>query len=1141
MGRCEVARTDDADALVEEAVQLAASWRDAAAAVGRDQASAQLSALLEDPAGFDVATGFLDRVTRTRDDGVAARQLSELVAGTAAPRFLGPIDRVLLAVGGRVAPVAPPLAMPLARARLRQLVGHLVVDAEPDALARRLAEADLDGQRLNLNLLGEAVLGEREAGRRLERTLALIARDDVDHVSVKISGIASQLHPWAFDAEVDRISTRLRQLYDAARSTDPPTFVNLDLEEHRDLDLTVAVFTRVLDEPAYRDLHAGIVLQAYLPDSVAALREVTAFARARREAGGAPIRIRLVKGANLAMERVEAELHGWPAAPYPTKADTDANFKRLVDEVLDPGTLEAVHVGVASHNLFDLAWAWLLAERRGVADRMQVEMLQGMAPGEAAAVADDAGELRLYTPIVARDDFDVAISYLFRRLEETSAPDNFLRAVPHLEDRSTFDREADRFRAAVAARAEVTDEPRRTQDRRTEEARVLDRFENEPDTDPSLAGNRAWAAELLASPPPPLATPVPGEVAVARDAVSSALEAQPAWHARGAAGRREVLHRVAAELSRRRGDLIRVAAYEAGKTVGESDPEVSEAIDFARYYAEGALELESHPGLVHEPLGVVLVTPPWNFPLAIPAGGVLAALAAGNAVVFKPAPESRRCAEVIAEACWAAGVPEEVLHFLPCDDDEVGRALVSDSRLGAIVLTGASETAAMFRRWNPDVPVFAETSGKNALVITPAADLDLAVADLVRSAFGHAGQKCSAASLAICVGSVLDDPRFIEQLTDAVEGLVVGPPTELTTTVGPVIAPPGEKLHRALTQLEPGERWLIEPRELDGPAELEGRLWSPGVRIGVQPGSWTHTTEWFGPVLGLVRAADLGEAVRIQNATGYGLTGGIHSLDDSEVARWLAKVQVGNAYVNRHITGAIVQRQSFGGWKRSSVGPGAKAGGPHYVAQLGTWRETAPPDVDGPVAPELRARVDPWLVSADTADAAWVRAALASDQRAWQDRYGREHDPSGLEAEANVFRYRPRRRVVVRVGADARDREVVRAVLAAVRTGAPVELSTPRAGRFAGLDADEVVETADQLVARVDGVEGVRVRAVGTVEPALREADLDLRVDLLDAPVTSHGEVELHHHLLEQAVSRTRHRYGVVRERPVTSAEPVRS
>jgi RHH-type transcriptional regulator, proline utilization regulon repressor / proline dehydrogenase / delta 1-pyrroline-5-carboxylate dehydrogenase len=618
--------TLDGTALVDRAVELAAAWRDRAAqaATGdrRERAADRLSALLEDPAGFEVATGFLDRVTRTDDDRVAASLLADLVRGARAPRFLSTIDRLLLVVGGRAAPAAPTLAMPLARARLRQLVGHLVVDADDAALSRRLAEAARSGQRLNLNLLGEAVLGEREAIRRLERTIALVRRPDVDHVSVKISGITAQIHPWAFDAEVDRIADRLRQLYLAAAATDPPTFVNLDLEEHRDLDLTVAVFTRLLDEPELTGLEAGIVLQAYLPDSVAALDHLAGWARRRHERGGAGVRIRLVKGANLAMERVEAELHGWPAAPYPTKADTDANYKRLVDTALEPATLRAVRVGIASHNLFDVAWALTLADARGVADRVQIEMLQGMAPGEAAAVADVAGGLRLYTPIVARDDFDVAISYLFRRLEETSAPDNFLRALPHLADDSdVFAREADRFRQAVERRHEVTTAPMRTQDRRDEPVAVLDRFENEPDTDPSLPGNRAWAADLVAHPPDPLRTAVPTDVAAADHAVTTALAAQPGWHARGAAQRRRVLHTVAAELARRRGDLVRAMIHEAGKPIAEADPEVSEAVDFARYYAERAGDLDAMPGLEHRPFGVVLVAPPWNFPVAIPAGG----------------------------------------------------------------------------------------------------------------------------------------------------------------------------------------------------------------------------------------------------------------------------------------------------------------------------------------------------------------------------------------------------------------------------------------------------------------------------------------------------------------------------------------
>ena len=256
------------------------------------------------------------------------------------------------------------------------------------------------------------------------------------------------------------------------------------------------------------------------------------------------------------------------------------------------------------------------------------------------------------------------------------------------------------------------------------------------------------------------------------------------------------------------------------------------------------------------------MTPPWNFPVAIPLGGVLAALAAGSAVVIKPAHHTVGCVEVGVEALYAAGVPQEALQVVRAADRDVGRALVGHPDVETVILTGSAETGALFASWRTGLPlgprVFGETSGKNALIITPAADLDLAVADLVRSAFGHAGQKCSAASLGVLVGSVAASERFRRQLVDAVSSLRVGWPEDLGVTMGPLIEPPEGKLLRALTTLDPGETWLVEPRQLDD----SGRLWSPGLKDGVQPGSFFHVTEVFGPVLGLMTAAQPGRGHR---------------------------------------------------------------------------------------------------------------------------------------------------------------------------------------------------------------------------------------------------------------------------------------
>jgi RHH-type proline utilization regulon transcriptional repressor/proline dehydrogenase/delta 1-pyrroline-5-carboxylate dehydrogenase len=449
----------------------------------------------------------------------------------------------------------------------------------------------------------------------------------------------------------------------------------------------------------------------------------------------------------------------------------------------------------------------------------------------------------------------------------------------------------------------------------------------------------------------------------------------------------------------------------------------------------------------------------------------------------------------IAEALTASGAPPDVLTVVLSPEGDVGRRLVAHPDVARVLLTGSIETARLFARWRPDRDVLAETSGKNALVVTPSADVDLAVADVVRSAFGHGGQKCSAASLLILVGSAGRDDRLRRQLADAVASLHVGPSDDLSTAVGPLVEPASGKLLRALTTLDPGESWLVEPRRLDD----EGRLWSPGVKHGVAPGSWFHVTECFGPVLGVMRAETLDEAVELQNSVPFGLTGGLHSLDDDEIDHWLGEVQVGNAYVNRHITGAIVQRQPFGGWKASVVGPGAKAGGPHYVAQIGAWTD----------APDVPQDDDAWL--------AW---ASQDDQRAWREVFGQEHDPTGLRVEANVLRYRPVPLLTVRVGDGARARDVERVRRAARTAGVPVVVS----------HVDD--ESHDRFARRVrTGAVLGRVRVVGAA-PGLRTAAAHHAGDVtvLDGPVLASAERELLTVLREQAVSRTLHRFGHVDE-----------
>jgi RHH-type proline utilization regulon transcriptional repressor/proline dehydrogenase/delta 1-pyrroline-5-carboxylate dehydrogenase len=576
------------------------------------------------------------------------------------------------------------------------------------------------------------------------------------------------------------------------------------------------------------------------------------------------------------------------------------------------------------------------------------------------------------------------------------------------------------------------------------------------------------------------------------------------------------------------------------KTVPEADAEVSEAIDFARYYARTLSDVAGEVGDCRmEPLGVVVVTPPWNFPLSIPAGGVLAALAAGNTVVLKPAPEAVLVGWRLVTCLWDAGVPREVLQFLPCPDDETGRGLVTDPRVGGVILTGSVETARLFLGWRPNLPLFAETSGKNAIVVTALADRDQAIRDLVHSAFGHNGQKCSAASLAICEAEVYDDPAFRRQLRDAAASLAAGSAWVVASRITPLTQPPGATLRRALTVLDEGEEWLLEPR----PAAGNPQLWSPGIKLGVRSGSFFHRTECFGPVLGLLRADGLDHAIDLANATSFGLTSGLQSLDEREVTRWVDRVEAGNLYVNRPITGAIVGRQPFGGWKASSVGPGAKAGGPNYVLQLGRWHQVTRPTGSAPLPAAVAASLERCLAALrDPGDADLVRASAASYADAWERHFGRGHDPTAVRGERNTFRYRPCRRVLARATTAEPSSLVAlcQVVLAARVTGTPLTVSVPPDVKpstwLSECDGVElVVEAETGFVARLARPrEAERVRTWTPMSIAARTAANGTGLTIIDAPVLANGRLELRWYLREQTVSRVLHRYGSVVEAPGT-------
>ena len=1129
--------------------------------------SSLLARMMTDLPGQVFTTCLTDRAYRSAQSSRVVDTARQLLRTLGVPSYLPAEARALLHVFLRAGPFAPQLAAEGMRSRLRKETQGVVLSAEEPMLTEYLAARSAQGVDINLNYLGEAVLGDREAEARLESYEALLARPDVQAISIKLSSIASRVELLSFRRTLDELKPRVRRIYRAAlqnRFTPPdgqgsprPKLVSLDMEAYRDLPLTAALFQELMAEPELHALQACIVLQAYLPDSHRYQKELTRFAQQRVQAGGAPLRMRIVKGANLAAERVESALRGWPLPIFHDKAHVDANYRRMLEYACQPEHARALHLGVASHNLFDISLALILAATNGLGRELSFELLEGMADALRRALTTLPHRVLLYAPIVGANAMQTAIAYLMRRLDENTADENFLRNSFGMQvDDESFQREQERFVKGFVLRHSLSDAPLRTQSLAVAPAAVRSTgFRNEPDTDFALPHNAALISEKLAAlrerprfdVPLMLARPSPHAVtwregfdpsrpgyvpyrhalaseAEIESALASAAEAAPRFALTSTAERVALLRAIADGLRRARADLICAMALDSGKRVDQADTEISEAIDFAEYYASSWLEHEESSEYHLSPRGPVLVTPPWNFPLAIPASGVLAGLITGSPVILKPALETVWVAARLVEICHEAGVPKDALQLVICEDEQ-GSTLVRDLRVRSVILTGATSTAQKFYELRSDLHLLAETGGKNSIIVSELADRDAAIKDALASAFGHAGQKCSAASLLICLPEVYDDPSFFETLRDAAESLPVGPAWDTRSVVTPLIKPPSGALLRALTTLEPGERFLVEPRFDSENPHLVG----PCIKVDVAAGSFSHTTELFGPVLAVLRANDFEHAIELANATPYGLTAGLFSLDERERARWSQRIQAGNLYINRGITGAIVGRQPFGGWKGSSFGPGAKAGGPNYVLQLCEARdgETAPAlAAPEPAAAHLLHAVQPHI---DKAMRESLARAACQYGHAVRSYFALRHDPCALLGERNELIYVPCSGLTVRAAPGAELPSVLQMCIAAVSVGAQPTLSLhpELAWKLPKLPGCRVItETTEALSERIASGEVMRVRISGALEPALRAPAAASGTHLAPEPVLAAGRIELLHYVREQAVSYAYHRYG---------------
>ncbi len=1134
--------------------------------------------LIQNPNDKTLLSKMLDESSQIKNNKKLARRIKILIEKYGVPQFFNSTDTFLLKVFATFGYWFDFIAVPIFKKRLRSDTSKVIINEKASLLNKHLNVRYEQKIGQNVNLLGEVVLGDGEANHRYEHYLEALKDPRINYISIKISGIYAQINALNYAQNKIDLCERLTRIYQ--QSIDFPyvdengekkaKFVNLDMEEYKDTELTLDVFKTVLSYPQFKNYSAGIVIQAYLPDAWSFQTELLEFATKRFADGGAPLKMRLVKGANLQMESIVSSLKGWENPIFSTKVEVDANYLHILDRALLPENAKALHVGVASHNFFSIGYAYLLGQKNGVDEFITFEMLEGMANHLPRVMRQLGKQIILYTPVVKDEHFLNAISYLVRRLDENTGVDNFLSYSFNLKvDSKQWDFLQQQFIEAYSLKEKLDKTPRRKQNRlsivETQDFRSLQEFHNESDTNFDLRPNRLWAdgirKEWMKSDrDEPYVIPVQmgdkeiitekqylypdrsqeGEVCVCKASLSNlemvkeivaiAEKDTSSWRKTDLGQRKIILHKTADLLCKKRGHLIGCMSAITGKTFMEGDVEVSEAIDFCRYYPISMTKFAELETVKITPKGIVLVIPPWNFPLSIPVGGVAAALTGGNTVILKPATVAMPVAWEFAQCFWDAGVPKDALQVVCTDGREPLNYLTAHPSIKHTILTGGTDTAFRLLENNPTCPLSAETGGKNAMIVTALADRDHAIQNIVTSAFSNAGQKCSACSLLILEKEVYNDPDFKTKLTDAVTSLHTGSVWDGGNYVGPMITAENDKLLHAINNLEEGEWWLVKPEFVDE----KHYILKPCVKWGVRPGSYTFANELFAPLLSVVCADNLEHAIALANSSEYGLTAGLQSLDESEQKRWKNSIEAGNLYINRSITGAIVSRQPFGGMKRSAFGGGIKAGGPNYVScfvnitninytnlaklyELGEFKTSAA---------ILR-----------NEDKKRYESAVASYLKNYKDEFSVERDIYNLMGEQNIFRYLPLKNMLLRVQ-DADELCDILMIIAAARiTKTPLSISIT--GNDSKLGAIQTLANANtiliqnesEFIGDMNKYERIRTCSSDISMDVYKKSALLGRYIAMQKPLIE-GRLELLHYLKEQSIAFEYHRYGSITEKP---------
>ncbi len=1031
-------------------------------------------------------------------------------------------------------------------------------------------------------LIQKPSFGSKTVEKNIKNILNFIQNPQISSFCINLSNLSSNISSSLNLLAIEEVEKNLHIIlqaildnpYKSAKEKRQKLFF-LNFDTHKNLNLLIEIFEKLLFLEKFLKIKLGITLKAYFPESFEIQKKLIELAKKRIEKNGAPIVIRITKGSSLNLEQIEASKNNWPSPTFITKIETDANFKKMIEYGCKIDNIKAANLAVASCNIFDIAYSLFLIKENKIESyvffEISEEKLTRSIRNSLEKLLDN--NLKISCPLVNKKDFHLVSFFVLKKINDFTNPDNF---IFHLEllfpGTKNWDEQLETFKQSLAQMKYISNTLKQQQNRTIIKNETSTNFENEPITDFSISSNIEWAKEIIKKAknyiPEDIPIVINGEYiydnlvglgiipsttnntykySLANESqiektITVAKQNEKSWFETPIEKRYKILSKVAQKLREKRAFFIQNIIVDISKSFEQADLEISDAIDAIEYQSKQMLNILSNKDIEWSAKGTFLIMPPWGFAVSAGVEAITSALISGNVVIYKPLEECVLISYYLANLFWEAGIPKECLQFLNCTNELFEKTVICDQRINSVIISTSSENAKKLFMLRNGAQLIALAGGINTIIVTDMSDKEQAIRDIINSAFKFSGQKFSSASILILEKNLYDDLEFRENLKDAASNLIADSAFEINSVITPLIKTPDEKLIKALTTLDEGEWWLVKPKQDPN----NPRLFSCGIKYGVKADSFTKKNQLHGPILSVMRADNLVEAIKLANDSKYGLAAGLQSLDIREHSMWLKEIKAGNYYINTKITDAKIKRQPFGGYRESSFGSGYKSGGPNYILDFLKAKQIFLPKEKQPINDWVNSLTS-FLEKIDlSTQQLGIWYASVANYAYWWKRLKQNLDFCKIFGQDNYLRYVPRKNITLRLTEKSFALDALRVCAAALTCSTPLEISwtsNNQLEKFNWIDLlpmlSNVEESKEEFYKRIEEGKIKRVRLTTPASEELKKIASRSICHIIDNPVLANGRFELLHYIKEITITYDYHRYGNLGSRESEIRKPL--